>query len=190
MHCISLVFCFQLPLSFQINRNNNVLKGKLAYNLTEGLSSTNPLWLVKFDDQKDEELYEQFLGKVLKSSQDDNKTMPPPSIRRARGSSTEGEQPKRVTFSDRSTASDDSSGSLDAKRVSAREQRSRRRQAKMGTDAPTADGRKRLRALPTNPPSPNKKLRGDEEVVVVNLLTGTLYLYRGAHRRAEFVRRV
>jgi hypothetical protein len=27
-------------------------------------------------------------------------------------------------------------------------------------------------------------------VVVVKLLTGTLYLYRGAHRRAEFVRRV
>jgi hypothetical protein len=30
----------------------------------------------------------------------------------------------------------------------------------------------------------------DGEVVKVKLLTGTLYLYRGAQRRVEFVRRV
>jgi hypothetical protein len=118
--------------------------------------------------------------------------MPPPSIRRTRGSSSEGEQLKRVTFSDRSTtASDDSSGSLDhAKRVSAREQRSRRRQAKNETDPPVVDDINRKRSRAPSNPGPSKKMRGEEEVVVVKLLTGTLYLYRGTQRRAEFIRRV
>mmetsp|Transcript_11713 Transcript_11713/g.18450 ORF Transcript_11713/g.18450 Transcript_11713/m.18450 type:complete len:184 (-) Transcript_11713:114-665(-) len=38
-------------------------------------------------------------------------------------------------------------------------------------------------------PSPRpKKKQGDETVVEVKMLTGTLFIYRGEHRRVEFVR--
>uniref|UniRef100_A0A7S2HBW0 Uncharacterized protein n=1 Tax=Helicotheca tamesis TaxID=374047 RepID=A0A7S2HBW0_9STRA len=37
-------------------------------------------------------------------------------------------------------------------------------------------------------PRPSRKPDKNQEVVKVKLLTGTLYLYRGEHRRAEFIR--
>lgn len=40
------------------------------------------------------------------------------------------------------------------------------------------------------PSSKKSKLGENETVVKVKMLTGTLYLYRGEHRRAEFVRTV
>jgi hypothetical protein len=42
------------------------------------------------------------------------------------------------------------------------------------------------------PKQDSKRIKTEDgtEVVKVHLLTGTLYLYRGLHRRAEFVRRV
>jgi hypothetical protein len=102
--------------------------------------------------------------------------------------------------SDDSSPLDESYAGMSRKdRVSAREARSRRRQAKIDEDAvpPGTEviGGKRLLALDDHiaPPS-NKKPKHNEsddgEVVKVKLLTGTLYLYRGAQRRAEFVRRV
>jgi hypothetical protein len=102
--------------------------------------------------------------------------------------------------SDDSSPLDESYAGMSRKdRVSAREARSRRRQAKIDEDAvpPGTEiiGDKRHLALEGHiaPPS-NKKLKHNEsddgEVVKVKLLTGTLYMYRGAQRRAEFVRRV
>lgn len=85
-------------------------------------------------------------------------------------------------------------------RQAAREQRSLRRQAKIDTDVnPTlgpAPGSVQLNASKKRrippPKQSTKRIKTDdgEEVVKVHLLTGTLYLYRGLHRRAEFVRRV
>lgn len=118
--------------------------------------------------------------------------MPPPSNRRARqSSSSEGEQQpsKRVTFSEGSpTASDDSSAG--SKGVSARETRSRRRQVKVDNEAEVVHNTRKRSRAPLATQQNNKKMHNNEDVVVVKLLTGTLYLYRGAHRRAEFVRRV
>ncbi|VEU34043.1 unnamed protein product [Pseudo-nitzschia multistriata] len=97
---------------------------------------------------------------------------------------------------DDSTPADEPSRS----RASAREARSRRRQA-MIDDAAIMPGTEILagkRKLP--PPSGTNRSKqcksGDGqyaeegEVVKVKLLTGTLYLYRGEQRRVEFVRRV
>jgi len=125
------------------------------------------------------------------------------------GSLEEGENEKKrknksVSFSDTGTPvhSDDSSSS--AKKASAREQRSLRRQAKIDEDVvftvqSGASGSIKRR-LPSsrngsggNINSSNKRTKGEngnEEVVKVKLLPGTLYLYRGLHRRAEFIRRV
>jgi len=86
-----------------------------------------------------------------------------------------------------------------ADRVSAREARSRRRQA-MIDDAAIVPGTEILAGKRKLPPPPghhsskkykhNDRYAEDGEVVKVKLLTGTLYLYRGAQRRVEFVRRV
>jgi len=85
-----------------------------------------------------------------------------------------------------------------ADRVSAREARSHRRQAKIDDAAivPGAEilaGKRKL--LP--PMGHSKKHKYNEpqdaedgEVVKVKLLTGTLYLYHGSKRRVEFIRRV
>eukprot|EP00536_Pseudo-nitzschia_multiseries_P000371 jgi/Psemu1/321562/estExt_fgenesh1_pg.C_50020 len=98
-------------------------------------------------------------------------------------------------------SADDSSPADEASRsrASAREARSRRRQA-MIDDAAIVPGTEILagkRKLPPPPGSRSKQYKTSEtqyaeegEVVKVKLLTGTLYLYRGEQRRVEFVRRV
>lgn len=85
-------------------------------------------------------------------------------------------------------------------RQAAREQRSLRRQAKIDSDvnpslvaAPGSVESNVLKKRRISPPKQSaKRIKSDdgEEVVKVNMLTGTLYLYRGLHPRAEFVRRV
>ncbi len=88
-----------------------------------------------------------------------------------------------------------------ARRVSARAERSMRRQAKIETD-PTKKGSNTNKKLSfkrridmkrnsINSSSNSKKNGGkDDEVVKVKLNTGTLYLYKGSVRRAVFVRRL
>ncbi len=84
-----------------------------------------------------------------------------------------------------------------ARRVSARAERSMRRQAKIETD-PVKKGSNTNKKLsryvkrnPINSSSNSKKNGGkDDEVVKVKLNTGTLYLYKGSVRRAVFVRRL
>lgn len=98
-------------------------------------------------------------------------------------------------------SAEDSSPNEEASRsrASAREARSRRRQA-MIDDAAVLPGTEILagkRKMPPPPAHRSKQFKHndaqyaeDGEVVKVKLLTGTLYLYRGAQRRVEFVRRV
>ena len=107
--------------------------------------------------------------------------------------------------SDNSSTAETSSTRRSARdRVSAREARSRRRQAKIDEELPGGEivggvagggvaGVAPKRRAPPPPQQPNKKRKNEDglgEVVKVKLLTGTLYLYRGRHRRAEFIRRV
>lgn len=116
------------------------------------------------------------------------------------------EDAKAVQFQKSGTLSNDSaddSGSPEEmsrsarSRASAREARSRRRQA-MIDDASVPPGTEILAGKRKMPPPPGHRSKQfkteayaeDGEVVKVKLLTGTLYLYRGAQRRVEFVRRV
>ena len=112
-------------------------------------------------------------------------------------------------------ASEESGGEnsrVRAKRAMAREARSKRRQAKIEETMTTycQNNHKRFRRLAPPPPdyhhpgsrtsskgkratstsSNNNHNDDDEEVVQVKLLTGTLMLYKGLHRRAEFIRKV
>jgi hypothetical protein len=80
----------------------------------------------------------------------------------------------------------------------AREQRSRRRQAAQGMDGSDHTSVMASQRKPDNRTNHKKKVLGststnaetDTNVVRVPMLTGTLMLYRGAHPRAVFVRRV
>lgn len=113
---------------------------------------------------------------------------------------------KAVSFHQQQQQHQESDGGDSAGRKSAREERSRRRQAMideappstiaangglMGFTAPTTIKRKNSSSKSGNK---NKRQRhegsADEPFTKVKFLTGTLYLYRGRHRRAEFVRRV
>lgn len=117
---------------------------------------------------------------------------------------------KNVQFHDGSTGGSDMDSETSGRRstnrsfkdrVSAREARSRRRQAKIDEEAPAVGveevvGKRRAVLPPIASMSKSKRNRAGDggnagsEVVKVKLLTGTLYLYRGEQRRAEFVRRV
>lgn len=107
---------------------------------------------------------------------------------------------KETQSADGSNAGSDTSSNVEttrsgkSSRVSAREARSRRRQAKIDEDVkevvPPTGVKRRPPIVPGNA---KKRQRGETEggdVVKVKLLTGTLYLYRGRYRRVEFVRRV
>eukprot|EP00525_Craspedostauros_australis_P010594 CAMPEP_0198109148 /NCGR_PEP_ID=MMETSP1442-20131203/1161_1 /TAXON_ID= /ORGANISM="Craspedostauros australis, Strain CCMP3328" /LENGTH=218 /DNA_ID=CAMNT_0043764669 /DNA_START=18 /DNA_END=674 /DNA_ORIENTATION=- len=101
-------------------------------------------------------------------------------------------------------ASDEDSATMDfpSSRVSAREARSRRRQAKIDEDVIPTDHVHHHIPAKTHPKRrmPHSSGTGDrhkkqrtvdvDEPIKVKLLTGTLLLYRGAQRRVEFNRRV
>jgi hypothetical protein len=80
-------------------------------------------------------------------------------------------------MSDSSTLQSDAAKA--AAGISSREQRSNRRQAAI------------MEEVALQPPTKKKKMTGQykEEVVKIQMLTGTLYLYRGLRRRAEFIRK-
>lgn len=158
---------YRLISFIQVVRNGVPVKARLAQLLTEG-TSPNPRWLIKFDGQpfKDEEVYEHTFKEDSSESEKPmsrkppsrSNSPPPPLMQEAKTSSPSEE--------------DDSTSNPD---VSAREQRSRRRQA----------------LIDIKPPKKVKRMKEtNEPVTKIKLLTGTLYLYRGEHRRAEFVRRI
>lgn len=124
------------------------------------------------------------------------------------GKSSSNSKKKAVSFSDASSSSNGKIPGSKRSKVSAREARSRRRQALM--DEPgsetlpatlpvvTTTGKRKVSGAAAIA-AQNKRLRlaaaaakspAEEAVTKVKFLTGTLYIHRGKHRRVEFVRRV
>lgn len=173
-------------------------------------------------------MYEHtFLGKVIlatnNSDGEHGVTMPrnsrgnspailkePSSLSDSGASSATGSPNKRANNNDKKTkvsSSDENeeqagivASAKEKARVSARETRTRRRQAMMedvtaaepyeqAASKLTASGKRKLTGAALLAHK-NKRQRNDENCVTVKFLTGTLYLYRGPQRRAEFVRRV
>ena len=77
------------------------------------------------------------------------------------------------------------SGGEDGK-VSSREVRSRRRQQAIEDEVPPGGAAVNVVA----PPPKKAKTKTSDEVIKIPMLTGTLYLYRGAKRSVAFVRKV
>lgn len=76
-------------------------------------------------------------------------------------------------------------------RVSDREQRSRRRQALIveEPEVSSTDGKRPRPLEPVTRVTKKSKSGVNEEVIKIPMLTGTLFLYRGLRRRAEFIRK-
>lgn len=146
-------------------------------------------------------MYERSFGTLLRKAGDDTDRASPAdypnkqSKRNSKSSSSSEDDSKgkrkNVTFSESSPVGSDSSSVVDikvAKKARAREQRVARRQARIEEE----DAQPKRHADRSKESNSNKRSRVDdtnEEVIKVPMLTGTLYLYRGLNRRAEFVRK-
>ena len=216
----SLTYLFRTLLLSQVTRNDIVVKGKLLQQLSEGKTANPRWLVAFVDEPswKDEELYEAVFGKhwpketevppkpvrsrikppvnVARKKTSKNGTVKSSPSSDAEASQTSSTKKKSVTFTEASPAvseGDSSPREKSSSRSSAREQRSKRRQAQVEKEVvvhhPTTIKRP-LAAPPARTLPDNKKARKDEEVIKVPMLTGTLYLYRGPVRRAEFIRHV
>lgn len=241
MHWFILMLHFNRII--KVVRGGIPLQGRLTVLLTEGIAA-NPLWLIQYENNKEEELYEAAFGKLIKSANGGKRpekvsvesksppeealsrqkshtpttTATAPSIKKVKlesasqSSSSAGDESKKksVTFSRDNSLSDDSEQLTEEqkkKNKSDREQRSLRRQAMVqvpGSDVvPPANNnnsnnkrrpppKSNSTHLKKRPKLEDEKVGGEVVKVKLVLLTGTLFLYRGANgqRRAEFVRRV
>jgi len=147
---------------------------------SHAISSVHPRWLIKFEGPyKDEEVYEHILVKVgdedeegVDGDADADDEGPESSEGRISDVSDPAVLPLPATTDAPLLGSSEGSDSS----TDPRAQRSKRRQVKIETKGPK---------------NVKKQRKADDgNCLKVKLLTGTLYLYRGKHARAEFVRRV
>lgn len=148
-----------------------------------------PRWLVAFDDESwpEEDMAADELGPVIGKIDSKQQTTlvqsPEVSVSSQEDTATAPHNKKRksVTFENASDSSE-----TKAAAAKARQQRSQRRQAKVDEDV-VKNPHKPSVPIAAN----NKKIKTkNDDVIRVTMLTGTLLLYRGKHRRAEFIRRV
>jgi hypothetical protein len=224
-------FFFAVYLTCQITRDRVRCKGRLVSKRTTDSSSTNPRWLVAFDENswEEQDMYESSFGMVISKSsgkghasarrngnngkskkaaapgvtastgidsahmdannskvsnkkttelmQVDTPTVPTVSPCSSLG---EGSSASKKRKADDSEDPSDGSTKATGKLSSDREVRRKRRQALVEEEEV-----KIAVAKAESPPA--QKLKMDEDVIRVPMLTGTLFLYRGSHRRAEFI---
>jgi hypothetical protein len=183
-------------------------------------SSVHPRWLVKFGGHhKDEELYEHTFVKVLDAAELDSSGVENAKSQAVTAKPKSNKGRKRTVDSlvedtsasekvvdtlveatnkdppsspndNSSLHSEESSTQENDAKVSAREERSRRRQAAIDEFGMPTDQYilppKRQKIIKKFGKRPREQ---DEQCLKIKLLTGTLYLYRGRHRRAEFIRK-
>ena len=188
--------------------NDNTFTGRLLKRCTRPASPSDPqLWLVTPTDRrkKNQKISELDLRKVedddinsgttkrksgsshgSKGSDDNNAKTSSSSI--GSGSITSN---KRRKYDD---ASDNGSGNS-GKKVTFKDEKSKKKKlpangARVGTRSTRNSGHELFDG--SQQPLPRKKvtkkIKKNEYVTVVQMLTGTLYLYKGETRRAEFVR--
>lgn len=130
------------------------------------------------------------------SGSDDAESLDSSNKKKRRSSSIDLQPDDHASNVDTDASSPTDAAKL-AKLVSDREQRSRRRQQIIEEDVvPGSDLLKIGHPKPTTnnglalPLAKKAKTQGGEAVVKIPMLTGTLYLYRGAKRRVAFVRKL
>mmetsp|Transcript_19413 Transcript_19413/g.40869 ORF Transcript_19413/g.40869 Transcript_19413/m.40869 type:complete len:266 (+) Transcript_19413:167-964(+) len=180
----------QSPIANPEPTSSGTTRGKTSMTTVDAASDEKGQWTFSEEERSDD-------GKKGKNSNDESIEVATENT----NSRSRAVQFQRASATFSQDSADDSSPTEEASRsrASAREARSRRRQA-MIDDAAIVPGTEILagkRKIPPPPGNRSKQYKSNEvpyaeegEVVKVKLLTGTLYLYRGEQRRVEFVRRV
>ena len=129
-------------------------------------------WVVSVegDSHEEEVISEKALGRVLDADESDDS-----------GKSATIAKVKKVTKKATNAKIKAKSSKKGTRRMNTRAT------SKDGALALLNEGKEIQRRLP--PPRPKKK-QGDERVIEVKMLTGTLFIYRGMNHRVEFVRTV
>lgn len=129
-------------------------------------------WVVSVegDSHEEEVISEKALGRVLDADESDDS-----------GKSATIAKVKKVTKKATNAKIKAKSSKKGTRRMNTRAT------SKDGALALLNEGKEIERRLP--PPRPKKK-QGDERVIEVKMLTGTLFIYRGMNHRVEFVRTV
>ena len=139
----------------------------------ESPSRASTHWKVSIEGKESEEdVSERMLGRVLDVSESDGSTVST--------TTTSG-----VGSSGKEKAASKPTVVKAARTTNKRSTRAATRSA--GGDVELLTGIENIQ-LPKKPASKNNRVRKDPNVVKVKMLTGTLLLYRGKIRRAEFVR--
>jgi hypothetical protein len=204
--CSDSMFCLLIQsFIFLVQYGGMTTKGRLVLRMS---TDENPRWQVEIEAGKEtteKELYESSFGEII-----ENQTLEEPKTVRKSNKRKESiadesiaklaEEPalepensdtsKPKAGSQRSSdnnANSDSSttpsdNSKKAARASAREERVRRREAKVEVKASTTSSFASKKQ--------KKFHHNSTECIKIPMLTGTLYLYHGMTRRAEFVRKV
>lgn len=225
----------------QITRDRIRSKGRLVSKLTTDESSSNPRWLVAFDEKSwpEEDMYESAFGKIIGKVSDVNlqhiqprhnsngtkstttsstrkpSSQPPPTSSGGTPAGSQASQPRqkkktevsrspsppqqvseasngheevvsppppnnnhkkrKLTDTEEEGKSDDSAA---RKKAQDREARRKRRQAVVEEEEVKMGAHNQ---------NVKKKSKDSEDVIRVPMLTGTLLLYRGPQRRAEFI---
>uniref|UniRef100_A0A7S2N576 Uncharacterized protein n=1 Tax=Helicotheca tamesis TaxID=374047 RepID=A0A7S2N576_9STRA len=167
----------------EVVRVDGIVTGRLLKKTDEADASNSARWLVALEDKSEEEgIIEKSLGRVL----------------------DETELAQRRVLEEMESESGKSSGGSNSgkQRVNKAKPTITKRAVRNGRVNTRSSGNKavgtllgsepKLRSGKRFGPSQSEKIikRKNEEVVKVKMLTGTLYLYRGDHPRAEFVRTV
>lgn len=168
---------FYLSLSLSCPQGTTAGRGRILSKLTDG---DDPHWLLRVENA-DQDLAESMMGDVLQSDKPESS-----SETSKNGSSNNNKSNKKRPSGDISPSDSSTTDAIAKAKASAREERSRRRQALQKDEGPLKPP-----AVNNGKARPNKKAKKTtlEDVIKVPMLTGTLILYRGLHRRAEFVRK-
>lgn len=188
----------------QYEFNGSTVTGRLVKRCPRPTDpSESQLWLVTPSDRrrKNEKISEHDLRKVDEEDAGSGTKRKSSKSDSSQGSKASDDNNAKASSSSTGSASnvskkrksEDISDNGSAKKVSFKEEKNKKKKSvggmRVGTRATRNsghelfDGSKELTRKKTT-----KKIKKNEHVTVVQMLTGTLYLYKGEIRRAEFVR--
>ena len=188
-------------LSVKVVRDEGVAIGRIVRKVDQDSDSEANVghWIVSFvGDTEEHEVTEKYIGRLVESSETESvKSSQSPLPPRANGRSKTSISRSRKEKSPPVVAKSPPRSTLTGAKGEVRP--STRSTIKQPTKAPIKQGGnkkallKGIKAAAKKGPARGAggKLPGANETVVkVKMLTGTLYLYRGEHPRAEFIRTV
>lgn len=189
-------------VEFQLN--GGTATGRLVKRYPRPTSDEPQYWVVKPSDRrrKNEKVNELNMSKVEEDESGGSMKRKSSRSGSSQGSKVSDDNNGKASSSSTASGSihskkkrksDDISDNASSKKVTFKDEKKKKKAstaARVGTRATRNSGHELFDATKQPPPRKKtaKKIKKNEHVTVVQMLTGTLYLYRGETRRAEFIR--